>query len=179
MRHLALVKFQGDGNDEIAARRGGIENRVAIREMEICMSESLEFASGGVVNSDVSKSVGDFLAVGTDVLDWRGAGAAGDFGEGFDAGETSGAGIFDDGIPLGAAHGGDFGGGVGDAGDGVADDDAGVALVVSDGIGAAAEDEDGKMMLLGKSEGGGDVVLGLDVDQKAGGAAEPHSGEGR
>lgn len=66
--------------------------------------EGFEGAGGGVVNFDFGQSVGDFLAVGADVLNGSCAGEAGDFAEGFDAGKAALAGIRDDVVPIFAAH---------------------------------------------------------------------------
>ena len=95
-----------------------------------------------VVNFGGEKSVGEFLAVGTDVLDWSSAGGAGDFAQGFDAGEATLGRIGYDGVPVGTTEGrhplswDD----VPNTSHGIADDDAMEAVVTRDGVGAATKD---------------------------------------
>ena len=85
------------------------------------------------------------MAVGADVLDGGGTDEAGDFGEGFDAGEAFADSVFDDMIPIFATHDAKAKAVVdrlfGDAAHAVDDDDAIVAFVVTDGVGTVAEDK--------------------------------------
>ena len=77
---------------------------MAIAEAELTVGKSTEGAGGDIVNIDADEGISDFLAVGADVLDGGGASEAGDFGEGFDAGEALIYGVFYDIIPVFAAH---------------------------------------------------------------------------
>lgn len=81
---------------------------MAIGKPKFAVGKCAEGASGSVVDVDTDKCVGDFLAVGTDILDGCGAGEARNLGEGFDAGEAFIDGVFYDIIPVFAAHDLDF-----------------------------------------------------------------------
>ena len=119
------------------------------------------------------------MAVGTDVLDGRSTGKAGDFGEGFDAGIIVFAGIIYGVIPDGAAHDGESAVFVGDALDGVFDEDAVKAFVVAESVGATTDDESGEIMRFGKIVGFDDVGFVFYFDEKTGRAAEAHSSKSR
>ena len=68
------------------------------------MSKSAESAGSGVVDINADECVGDFLAVGADVLNWCCTGETGDFRKGFDAGKAFIYAILYDIIPVFAAH---------------------------------------------------------------------------
>lgn len=138
------------------------------------------------------------MAVSADILDGGGAGKAGDLGKSFDAGEAAITSVSDDGVPFGAAISSESGsslrgagcgsaGIVGcsgargvrycDAGNVVADDNTGPACVVGDGIGATAENEDGKAAFACEIESLRDVVNGFNINKIAGWAAKAHGGK--
>ena len=79
------------------------------------------------------------MTVSADVLYGSGAGRAGDFGQGFDAGVFVFAGVFDDCVPVGAAHGGDDTFFFGDALHGIFDNYAVKPFVVGESVGTAAK----------------------------------------
>ena len=68
------------------------------------MGEGAESATGCIVNFDGLQGVGDFLAVGADVLHRGGAGEAGDLAKGFDTGEASLASVGDNVVPVFTTH---------------------------------------------------------------------------
>lgn len=77
--HLTMVEAESDGNDKIAILLGGVHNRMAVGKMKIGGGKYFEFVSFSVVNAGGNKSVGNILAVGTDILNGSGAGKARDF----------------------------------------------------------------------------------------------------
>lgn len=108
------------------------------------------------------------MAVGADVLYRSGAGEAGDFAQSFDAGEAFIGSIFDDVVPIFAAHDFDFDGAVwqdfiGDTLHAVDDDGAGKTFVVTNGISTVAQDKSGHAELSGKAIGIGNVGRGFDL----------------
>ena len=150
--------------------------------MEVGFRQSDKSVSGGIVGFGFDEGVGNVLAVGTDVLDRGGAGEAGDFAHGFDASETFGHGVFDDVVPVVATQDFEYGAAVvgwrfGDTAHAIDDNNTVEAFVVADGVGAVAHDKSGKMVLLGKTIGVGDVGGLLDFDDVASGAAEAHGGK--
>ncbi len=102
--HLAGFELESDGDDKITVFGGGIEDALAVGELEVGFGEGSERIGGGVVDVDFGEGIGDFLAVGADILDWGGGGETGDFAQGFDAGQAFVAGISDDVIPELAPH---------------------------------------------------------------------------
>ena len=98
------MELQSDRDNEVAAVFGGVENAVTIGKTKFVMCESAKSASGNIVNVNADEGVGDFLAVGADVLDGGGASEAGDFTESFDASEAFIHGVFYDVVPIFAAH---------------------------------------------------------------------------
>ena len=107
------------------------------------------------------------MTVGTDILNRCGAGKTGYFTHGFDAGETTFAGVSNNVIPVLAAH--DFnhgttivGGGFGNPAHAVDDDGALEAFVVAESISPVAHDKSGKMVLLCKTVGVGNFGRLLD-----------------
>ncbi len=119
------------------------------------------------------------MAVGTDVLNGSGAGEAGDFAEGFDAGEAAFAGVGDDVIPVFTAH--DFNCtrliNFSNSAHAIDNDDAFEAFVVAKGVGTVAENEGGKMVLGGKAIGIGNFFGAFDFDDVARSATEAHGGK--
>ena len=53
-----------------------------------------------VVGADLRDGLGDLLTIGSDVLDWRAAGVAGDAGQAFDSGVSAVDGVEDDIVPI-------------------------------------------------------------------------------
>ena len=51
-RHLTLVEGEGNGNDKVATLLGGVEDGVAVREIESVVAEGGKSASNGVVDVD-------------------------------------------------------------------------------------------------------------------------------
>ena len=116
------------------------------------------------------------MTVSADVLDWGGAGEAGDFAQSFDSGEVFLTSVFDNIIPQLAPH--NFDGVIifNDATDAVDDDGAVETFVVTDGVGAVAEHEDGKVVSLGKFKGFGNFAWLFYLDDVASGTADAHGG---
>ncbi len=176
-----MVKFQCDGNNEVAVFFGSIKNAVTVGKAEVGFGESLESACGGVVDFGFDESVGEFLAVGTDVLDGGGAGEAWDTAQGFNTGEASFASVGHYIVPVFAPHNFktsrvtrrcyDF-----DAAHAVDDDDAVEAFIVAKRVGTVTEDESREIELAGETVGVGNVLLCLYFENIAGGAAKTHGG---
>lgn len=152
---------------------------MAVGKMHIGGVESLELAGLSVVDLGADEGVGNVLAVGADILNRGGAGEAGDFAEGFDTGETLIYGVFYDGVPVGATHGGNDSVCVSDAGDGIPDDDTVKTLVVANSVGATAENEERKIFFVSKSKSRDNVVSGFNIYDIASGAAETHGSKFR
>ena len=137
--------------------------------------------SFGVVSFGFDESFGDVLAVGTDILNGSGTGLAGDFAEGFDAGEISLDCVINYVVPRGSAH--DFKksdtvlDSLGDTGEIRGDDDTREKRIMTNGVGTATEDEGGEMIHIGKFKSLGDFGGILCGENIAGGAADTHSGE--
>lgn len=135
--------------------------------------------AGGVIDIYTDKSIGDFLAVGTDVLDGGGGGKAGDFAESFDASETLAASVSDDVVPVFAAHDSISGLILEDSTHAVDDDDARETVVVTNSVGAATEGEGGEIVSSCKAISVGDFFGFFDFENIASGAAEAHSSKTR
>ncbi len=117
------------------------------------------------------------MAVGADVLDGGGAGEAGDFAHGFDAGVALAHGIGDDLVPVFAGGDGKETVFVFEAFEAAQENDAIETFVVTDGIGATAEDEGGEPVGFGETVGFWNVFCVVDFDDVASGATDAHGGE--
>ena len=176
------VEAEGDGGDDVAVAVGGVEDAAAVGEVAVGGREGDEGEGFAVEGADVGDGLGDLLTVGADVLDGRAADEAGDAGEALDAGEVCLADGEGEGVPVGA--GGD---GVGDglrgaveerrSGEGDVEDEAGKAGVGDEEVRAAAEEEEGEVVLSGVLDGGEQLGLGGDFEIEAGGAADAEGGE--
>ena len=118
------------------------------------------------------------MAVGADVLDGGGSGESGDFAEGFDASETSFAGIGDDVVPVFATHDFEFGtirsGSFSDALHTVDDDCTTKTFVVANSVGAIAERYGGEVVLFGKTVGIRNFFGGFNFEDVASRATKAH-----
>ncbi len=112
------------------------------------------------------------LTVGADILDWSCAGETWDFGKGFDAGETFGGSVFDDMIPVFAAHNFKFKA-VFDwffkhATHAINDDDTVKTFVVADSVGAETEDKSGEFQSASKAIGVFNIARRFNFEDVAG-----------
>ena len=120
------------------------------------------------------------LAVGTDVLNGRSAGETGDFRKTFDAGETFRDGVFDNVIPIFAAH--NFKAETvcdwffEHATHAIDDDYTVKAFVMADSVCAKAKNESREFHGASKAVGVFNVARGFDLENIAGRTAEAHSG---
>ncbi len=119
------------------------------------------------------------MAVGADVLDRGSAGETGDFRKTFDAGETFGDGVFDDVVPIFAAHNFEaetvcnwF---FEHATHAVNDDYTVKTFVVADSVCAKAKNESREFHGAGKTVGVFNVARGFDLENIASRTAEAHS----
>lgn len=120
------------------------------------------------------------LAVGTDVLDGSSAGETGDFRKTFDASETFGNGVFDDVVPVFAAH--NFKAETvcdwffEHSAHAVDDDYSVKTFVVTDSIRAKTENKSREFHGASKTVSVFDVARGFDLENIAGRATQAHSG---
>ena len=136
--HLTGFEIERDGNNEVTVLGGGVENAFAIGKVEVGFGYGEEFIGDWIINIDFGESVGDFLTVSADVLNWCSAGETRDFAESFDAGKTAFGGEFDDVVPEFATHGFDGGGFGRDATHTIDNNYTTIAFVVADGVSATA-----------------------------------------
>ena len=120
------------------------------------------------------------LAVGTDVLNGGSAGETGDFRKIFDASETFGDGVFDDVVPIFAAHNFEaetvYDWLFEHATHAVNDNDTVKTFVMTDGVGAKTENESREFHGASKTVGVFDVARGFDLENIASRATQAHSG---
>jgi hypothetical protein len=176
------VEAEDDLGDDVAVAFDGVEDAGAIREAACLVGKFREAEGLEVECAHPCDGLRDLLAVGADVLNGRRAGQPGDAGEAFHAGDSLLAEVQDQSIPVGA--GGDFrfdGGFIAGEFDRFREldlqDQAGVALVRNDKVGAAAEREDGKILLAGEADGFEQIGFGGDAGEVAGRASDAEGGE--
>ena len=82
---------------------------MAVGELHVGFGEGFELAFFGVVNFGRDESVGEFLAVSANILNWSGSSKTWNFAERFDAGKIMTAGKRNYVVPVFAAHDFEFG----------------------------------------------------------------------
>ena len=118
------------------------------------------------------------MTVGTDILNGGTASEARNFAHGFDASEATFAGIFNDVIPIFAAHNLKFiWGKFVDSAHAVDNNYTIKAFVVTEGVGAVAEDKSREMVLSGEAVGFGKVFGTFDFDDISSGTTKTHGGK--
>ena len=134
-----------------------------------------ELAGIKIERAQAGDGCADILAVGADVLDGRAADEAGDPGEALDAVDALLADCADEEVPV--ESGADF-----EIEVVVGRDDAGLAAEIDledqaweagigyDEVGAAAEDEEGKLVFVREAGGCEEVAFAFDLHEVAGGA---------
>ena len=80
------VELVKDGGDDVAATRIGVEEAAPVAEMAGFMVKIDELLRFEIVGANLGDRLGDLLAVGTYVLDWRASDVSWDSGEAFDSG---------------------------------------------------------------------------------------------
>lgn len=129
---------------------------------------------GAVENLDAGEYIGNFRAVGAHVLDWGGAGGAGDSGEAFNSTEAGIHRKVDNIVPNSACIGGEETVGEVD-GDVVGFDDDGNNIQIAvghDEIGPAADDEEGEGGVVKQFYGADQRLRGLATYGAAGFSAD-------
>ena len=130
-----------------------------------------------VQGTDVGDGLGDLLAIGSNVLDGGAADEAGDAGEAFQATDSLLTDVKDQGVPVCA--GGNLEN-VASAfnmwGDGEVEDEAGVAFVGDEEVGASAEDEGGDVVFSGGGDCFPEVEFIRDAGEVAGGTSDAEGG---
>ena len=173
------VQLEIDAGDDVAVRLVGVESAGTIAEVAGGFVEGdvgLGFAVEGVDGDD---SFGDFLTVGTDVLDGRAADGAGDAGHALYAGEALLNGVLHEVVPgFAGADGEEILAEVVDSADFDLEDEAGKARIGYEEIAAAAEDEQRERVILRPSDGLRDVYRAVGFREETGRAADFEGGEG-
>ena len=77
---------------------------MAVGELEVIFGEGDEGIGDRIIGFELDECIRNVLAVSADVLDGGGASETGDLAHGFDAGEASFHGVFDDVVPVFATH---------------------------------------------------------------------------
>ena len=102
------IETEGDLSDYILVAMCGVEDAATVREAALLVSESSEGERFKIKYADVSDGIGNFLAVGSDVLDGCAANATRNTGEAFDAADSLLADFVDEGVPFCAGGCGDI-----------------------------------------------------------------------
>ena len=157
-----------------------LEPAGAVTEAAVAAGQGFECAILGVKNLNRRQGLGNFLAIGADILDRGGTGRAGNQAERFNTGQTGCDTTLDDRIPgLAAAQcqvdvgfiffinfiTADF----------VDQDQTGVTGVSSDYVAAFTDHDAWQLVFFGPSQGFSYFATGGYVDQVSRRAAQPHS----